>query len=348
MAKAVKLADIAQRVGVSSVTVSKALSGQKGVSDELREKIKALADELGYKPPSANKKENGPKYKSHQIGVLIDETYLDKYQSFYWQLYQNVATVAMDYECYSMLEVVNRGDESSKTLPKLIREGMVDGVIIIGKLDAEYMNFVKENISVPMVYLDFCDGAEVCDAVISDSYYGAFHITDYLISKGHEDIAFVGTVLATPSITDRYYGYVKALLSRGIQPRADRQINDRMLNSGDIVDDLLKLPEDMPTAFFCNCDILAGKMIQKLREKGYRVPEDVSVVGYDNYIHPGICDIGITTYEVDQHEMAREAVTILTKRMNNEPYRAGTHIIEGHLIEKESVKNLNPKKEKEN
>lgn len=82
MAKAVKLADIAARVGVSTVTVSKALSGQKGVSEEMRARIRKLADEMGYRQPSAVKKETG-KTRSYTIGVLIEEEYLDKYESFY-------------------------------------------------------------------------------------------------------------------------------------------------------------------------------------------------------------------------------------------------------------------------
>ena len=78
-------------------------------------------------------------------------------------------------------------------------------------------------------------------------------------------------------------------------------------------------------------------MIQKLRACGYRVPEDISVAGFDNYIYPGICDVGITTYEVDQTAMAKQAVKILVKRMEKESCRYGTHIVEGRLVVKESV-----------
>ena len=80
MAKAVKLADIAEQLGVSTVTVSKALSGQKGVSEAMREKIKQLADELGYKQPSAVKKEKS--VKSYNIGVLVSEKYLESMHPF--------------------------------------------------------------------------------------------------------------------------------------------------------------------------------------------------------------------------------------------------------------------------
>ena len=93
----------------------------------------------------------------------------------------------------------------------------------------------------------------------------------------------------------------------------------------------------MPTAFVCNCDFIAGLIIKALQERGLRVPEDVSVVGYDNYLYPGLCDVGITTYEVDVKEMAKGAINTLIKKMNGEPYKHGIHIVEGHLVEKESV-----------
>ena len=92
MAKAVKLADIAERVGVSTVTVSKALSGQKGVSEEVREKIRSIAEELGYQQPSAARKSQNQ--KSYNIGILISERFLDKYESFYWQMYHLADEVA--------------------------------------------------------------------------------------------------------------------------------------------------------------------------------------------------------------------------------------------------------------
>ena len=96
----------------------------------------------------------------------------------------------------------------------------------------------------------------------------------------------------------------------------------------------------MPKAFFCNCDLTAGKLIQKLRASGYRVPEDISVAGFDNYIYPGNCDVGITTYEVDQVAMAKKVVKILVKRIKKESCRFGTHVVEGRLVEKESVKKI--------
>ena len=336
MAKAVKLADIAGQLGVSTVTVSKALSGQKGVSEELRERIKTLADEMGYKQPSARRREHA--VKSYNIGVLIAERWLDKYDSFYLQMYQQVATRAVAKECFTLMEVVSAQMEAACEMPKLVQEQKADGLIIIGRLTGEYLNFLNEKAKIPILYMDFCDEKADTDAVISDSYYGAYRMTNYLFDMGHREIAYVGTLLATGSITDRYLGYTKSLMEHGVAVREDWTIPDRDIQTGEIdTDRLMQLPQEMPTAFVCNCDLTASYLIRKLHEQGYRVPEDISV-GYDNYLFPGLCDVAITTYEVDMKEMARQTVHTLIRKMAGEPYRQGISIVEGHMVEKDSVK----------
>lgn len=337
MAKTVKMEDIAKRVGVSTVTVSKALAGQKGVSEEMRTRIKALADEMGYVQPSRTRR-TGLR-KSYNIGLLIEESYMDKYDSFYWQMYQQIATKAIEWECFTLMEVVNRQTEDGPELPKLLREQKVDGVIVLGKMQKDFLTMLKNSTSIPVVYMDFTDEERAVDAVVSDSFYGAYELTNYLFSMGHEKIAYVGTLLATASITDRYLGYVKSMLEHGTALREDWRIDDRDMRSGYIdVENLMQIPKDMPTAFVCNCDLTAGKLINKLQAQGYRVPEDVSVVGYDNYIYPGICDVEITTYEVDLGEMAKRAVSVLLDRMQGHAGLTGTHIVEGHLVVKDSVR----------
>lgn len=339
MAKAVRLADIAQRLGVSTVTVSKALSGQKGVSEEMRAKITQLAKELGYQQTFA---QSGRKTdRSYYLGVLIAECYLDKYDSFYWQMYQQVITKASKKGCFTLMEVVSTEMEENAELPQIVQEQKIDGMIIIGRLKKEYLKNLSQQTEIPLVYLDFCDEGQETDAIISDSYYGAYSLTNYLFAMGHTRIAFVGTLLATGSITDRYFGYAKSLLEHGLQVKEEWVIEDRDKDTGNINADLwIRLPEEMPTAFVCNCDLTASFLIKKLREAGYLVPEDISVVGYDNYLFPGLCDVAITTYEVDVEEMARKAIHTLLKKITGESYRQGICIVEGHMVIKDSVKKL--------
>lgn len=336
MVKAVKLADIAAELNVSVVTVSKALSGQKGVSEELRKKIKELADELGYTPIHANQRARS---KSYTIGIISMENYFKKLASFYWKMYQEVVNKAVKNSCFTMLEVISHQAEENLEIPKLIEEEKVDGVIVIGRASKEYLQMLYRYVDkLPVVYLDFYDDNFKCDSVISASFYGSYQMTNYLIKQGHTQIAYVGTLLATESITDRYLGYNKALMEHGLENRQDWIINDREPDTGIIgLEHHFKLPKDMPTAFVCNNDVSAYALIRTLEEAGYRVPQDISVVGYDDYIYPEFGDSRITTYAVDMSEMARLALRSLIKQIENTAVDKNIHVVPGKVIIRETA-----------
>lgn len=339
MAKSVTLSDIGNRLGVSTVTVSKALSGQPGVSDEMREKIIMLADELGYKRTPVKKA--GITEKGAAVGVIISKQYIGKYDSFYLKMYQAINERALENSCFALLITVDADDEKNLVVPNIITEHSLDGLIFVGRLSKEYIDEIIKQSELPRVFLDFSDKEGLEDAIISDSYYGAYQMTKYLLKNGHRDIAYVGTLLSTESITDRYMGYLRALMEAGINPPKEWQIDDRYLSTGDVDEEkLMRLPDKMPTAFFCNCDLTAGMLIKKLAKEGFKVPEDVSVVGYDNFIYPGLCDIDITTYEVDYKKMAQLAWKNINKKLSNPLYHNRIHIVEGRLIEKRSVRSL--------
>lgn len=336
MKKSVKMADIAERLQVSTVTVSKALSGQKGVSEEMRGKIQRLAEELGYKAPTIVKEKRLK--KSYNIGVLISDRYLANFDSFYWKLYQEVADQAIQNECFTLFEIISEEMEENRYMLRLLEERKVDGLIVIGKPGYAYADYLRKNAGMPLVFLDFYETDASVDCFISDGFYGTYVLTNYLIERGHKEIAYVGTLFATESITDRYLGYLKSLMEHGITPNEEYLIKDRDIKSG-LRDNYgnFAFPEKMPTAFVCNCDFIASLVIKALEERGLRVPEDISVVGYDNYLYPGLCDVDITTYEVDIREMAKGAIETLLKKLDGENYKKGIHIVEGHLVEKQSV-----------
>lgn len=339
MVKAVKLADIAAELNVSIVTVSKALSGQKGVSEELRKKIKELADEMGYVPVHSAQKNRS---KSYTIGIISLESYFTKFASFYWKMYQEVATKAVKKNCFTMLEIINAAAEEALEPPKLFEEERVDGIVIIGKPKKEYLKMLYQYKRIPMVFLDFYDDELVCDSVVSSGYIGSYQMTHYLIEKGHRKIAYVGTLMYTESITDRYFGYCKALIESNIEIRKDWIIPDREKNNGIIgMDYTFRLPHEMPTAFVCNNDVTAYALIQTLEKAGYRVPEDISVVGYDNYLYPEYGDSRITTYAVDMGEMARIAMHSLVKKIENVLYNESIHTVPGRMIVRDTVRDIN-------
>lgn len=333
MAKSVKMSDIAERLNVSTVTVSKALSDQKGVSDEMRNKIKKLALEMGYQKPIAKQEDRS---RSFNVGVIVPEDYIEKYQTFYWEMYQEINMAAVKNNSFVMLEVLNAADEKASIPPKLLKENKIDGLIVLGGLQSNYLKMIKEHYATPTVYLDFYDPSIKEDCVISNSFYGTYTLTNYLFDKGHTNIGFVGTVLATKSITDRYLGYMKSLMEHGEKIREDWVLDDRDSDRHNFQKFLL--PEEMPTAFVCNCDTIASWLIRELNQAGYRVPEDVSVVGFDDFLYPGLCNVPMTTYAVNMTKMAETVVKLLIRKMNGGETSEGMHLIEGRFIERKSVK----------
>jgi len=336
MAKAIKLADIAEALNVSKVTVSKALSDKDGVSDELREKIKKVAAEMGYRQNSiARSLRDGYTYN---IGVIIPEGFVEMYHSFYWELYQNVLNALTKKEYYGIMEIISKDDENNKVIPRMIQDSKVDGIIVMGELSKEYIAHLNSLNNVPLVLLDTYDKHSNYDTVTSDNYYGMYVLTDYLIEMGHKDIVFVGNPRATSSIQDRYLGFAKALLENDIEYSPNMFISDREVGRKEIN---FELPEKMPTAFACNCDSVAYILIKKLQDKGYRVPEDISVVGFDNYLISDISNVGITTFEVDMKTMAETAVETIIKKIYKVDYKPARRVVSGKIVIKDTVKSLN-------
>ena len=125
----------------------------------------------------------------------------------------------------------------------------------------------------------------------------------------------------------------------GLEEREEWIVEDRASGTMEIIEP--KLPKDMPTAFVCNCDQTASVLIHELEGNGYRVPEDVSVVGYDNFVFMPVCDVAITTYGVDMPEIAKaaaERIIARVKGLDKGPGRLS--IISGNLIDGESVRAL--------
>ncbi len=332
MGKSVKMADIAQRLNVSNVTVSKALADKEGVGDELRNKIKKVANELGYRYNSVAKSlKDGCTYN---VGILIPQRFVDAKTSFYWDMYQNVSRELLNHNYYGILEILTPEDEDENNLPKMIQDNKVDGIIVLGQIKGQYVEAITTAYK-PLIFLDFYDKHSSIDTIVTDNFYGMYLLTDYLIEMGHRNIAFVGNNRATSSIQDRYLGYLKALLENDIAYEHDWLIIDRD-SRGKFID--IVLPKKMPTAFVCNCDEIAYRVIKEIKKSGLKVPDDISVVGFDNYLISDICEPAITTVEVDMKAMAEASVETLVRKISNLEYKSGRQLISGKIVIKNSVK----------
>lgn len=336
MKNGIRMSDIAKELGVSVVTVSNALNDRGGVSEEMRKRIRARASELGYRPsaPRVPKKNAAPvRQETGSIGILTSERFAGARGTFYWFLTAGVSRELTHCNLYSVYESVSAQDEREGNLPRIAVERQVRGLIIVGQLSGSYLEKLAA-LHIPMLFLDFYDKHSGIDAVISDNYYDSYLITDQLVMRGHKKIGFIGSVNATSSIQDRFLGYCKCLMENGLEYRTEWTVPDR--DDRGITLEHFDFPEELPTALVCNCDETAFRVIGQLQRMGLRVPEDISVTGYDNYTVSDMCSPAITTVEVDLNEMAHTAVMLLLQRMENPKRAAARHVIPGRVILKQS------------
>lgn len=338
MAKDVTLADIAAEVGVSTVAVSKALSGKTGVSEELRNKIKFVAKQMGYVPTSSSRASSAA---TGNIGVIVPENFYGLSASFYGYFYEKVVKALYHNGYYGILELLTKTDEIRGNLPRVMQEEKVDGLIFLGQIDEKYIDKIIEQSKVPVFFLDTYVPCKNMDTVISDRYYGMYFMTNYLISQGHRKIGFLGSVDATSSIADRYWGYRRALRENHIDYKEEWEIPDRDEN-GKCFESISDLPEGMD-AYVCNSDLAAFYLIRSLERTGYRVPEDISVVGFDNFLPIGIDmeNAEITSYAVDADRMAEVCVESLINKLKHREYTEGIQIVPGKMVLKKTVKRKN-------
>lgn len=331
--KKVKLEDIAAELNVSIVTVSNALKGKKGVSEEMRQKITKMAEDMGYRRVFREKKQQN----SYIIGVAVAEKYVKEFPSFYMDIYQRIAAEAMKKGHLTVLEVVTPEKENLANPFESFLEKRISGLILIGELKKEYLNAIRKNYDIPIVCVDYYDIYEDMDYIVTDGFNGMASMTEYLLSRGYRNLMFVGTLTATKNITDRYLGYCKAFTQAGLTDIEKRVLPDRDFENGDYHIEF-NLPEELPEAFVCNCDKTAGILIRKLEARRIRVPEDVAVVGFDDYKAQLSEGLKLTTYKNDEKVMAQISLKTLLRRIEGKGRAHGVRIVEGGIVEGNTVK----------
>lgn len=326
--KAVSMQDLADELGISKVTVSKALNGKDGVGEVLKKQIFELAEKYGYVLPNYGTR------RSKKVGIIMSDRFnLGDEGKFYMAMYEKIINELQKSSCTSMM-ISPKRNSLAVDLRTIKSSGIFDGLIFLGILDREVRKQM-DAIDLPKVYVDVYDETHKSDSVVTENIYSCYEITNYLIQQGHTEIGFVGTVGSTTSITDRYLGYLRGMLEHDITPESIWNIPDRNEEGVAIS---LELPEEMPTAFVCNCDETAFLLVKELTEKGYRVPEDISVVGFDDSIYAQVCSPPLTTVAVDIEEIGRIAARCMIKHMNN-PIEKGGGVfrIPGKIIYRNSV-----------
>jgi len=337
MKSKINMQAIADHHNVSVVTVSKALNDKDGVSDELREKIKETAEKLGYRPNHAAR--SLKTQRNYNIGIMIANRFVHTQETYYFNVASEIIKKLSELGYSGLMEILMPEDEDAGHLPRMFLEQKVDGMIILGQMKNTYLTQL-ETIDIPLIYLDFYVDHSNVDSIFSDNFFSSYRITSKLLDQGHRSIGYIGNIFSTTSIQDRYLGYYKALLEHRIQPDPGMIINDRD-DQGELID--LEIPDVMPTAFVANCDQIAHRFIRVLKEHGYSVPDDVSVVSFDNSIFSTISSPQITTVDNNVKEMVDTASRIIIKKIDNPQRTYGRVLIKGTIIERESARPINHK-----
>lgn len=321
--------DIADELDITVMSVSKALSGKEGVGEELRAKIIAKAKELGYKKNNSA----GNDVSSHNIGILISEKRMNS-TATYMSLQQPLISNLSQLNYYGITEIISDEVEHLLILPKIIKDSKVAAFIVIGEMEAKYIDLLKET-KLPCIFMNHVNKVGAEDGIVSDDLFSGYTLANYLIDKGCKSIGFVGNRLFSEVIMDRYLGILKALLQKGLtlpEENVIPDINEYGEEQG------LFLPSVIPDAFICNDCRVAYKLIHQLEGMEYEVPRDVSVTAFDDGI---FADIGIpklTTYSVDYDRMAMMAAESIILKLESPSYHTGRKVVLGKVIERNSVK----------
>ncbi|MDR2021888.1 MAG: LacI family DNA-binding transcriptional regulator [Hungatella sp.] len=333
--KTVSMQNIADELGISKVTVSKALNGKDGVSEELKEKIYQAAQQKGYILPSYGQR------KTRKAGIIMSSRFstLSDSGKFYMGMYEKIINELRKISCSGVMITPDK-ESIAEDLETIEKKGMFDGLILLGILDKEVRDRV-DAVPLPKVYVDVYDETHKSDSVVTENIYSTYEMTQYLVQMGHREIGFVGTVGATTSITDRYLGYKRALIEQKLPIVAEWEIPDRTMK-GEAVE--IKLSSTLPGAFICNCDETAFRLVRALKERGLIVPDDVSVVGFDNDIYAELCEPRLTTVAVNMEEIGKMVAKRFAINMEHPLKKEGEiYRVEGRSVFRDSVRDLKGK-----
>ncbi len=337
MKSSAKLREVAEMAGVSIGTASQALNNRPNVSPETRSRVADAANILGYHKDSHN---NHAGSNISIVGMLVKHDYgLEvTVNPFYSYVERGV-----ERECrkrnislmYSAIEV----DQRNRPIlwPSMISEQRIEGYLLIGTFIDDTIDLIQDRINKPIVLIDSYASHLPFDSVLIDNAAGAAIAVNHLISLGHKHIGLIGSNPESPiSVLERRASYQKTIKLAGIE---NEYIEDCELTRDAAYQATQKLLHRSPqiTAIFSTNDDSAIGVMNAIHDMGRKIPEDISVIGFDNIDVAREITPALSTIHVHKSWLGILGVRNLVDRIQNPDQPRINTIISTHLIERESV-----------
>ncbi|PTL38015.1 LacI family DNA-binding transcriptional regulator [Alkalicoccus saliphilus] len=309
--------DIAKEAGVSVTTVSRALNGYSDVSAGTRKLIEKTAQELNYSPNTLAR--SLVMNKSRTIGLLVSELNRSGAKDmFTYEVMCGINDSAADEGYDLVLFSTNTVKQKQKSYTQLCRERQVEGVIMQGiKMDDPYIKEVIES-NIPCVFVDVEVEGENVGYVTTDNIFGAQIAVKHLINLGHRNIAMMNGHDQAHVSAKRRKGYERELIEADIAVQEEYIINGEFLEPVAETKAYRFLEKNKHiTAVFCASDLMALGVMKAATRLGLKIPEDLSIVGFDNIVLSEYTSPQLTTIGQDKYQMGYEAAKMLTSMLTN-------------------------------
>ena len=305
--------DVALYAGVSPSTVSYVINnGPRSVSDETRQRVLQAIDTLGYRPNAVAR--NLRRQSTNTIGLILPDTC----NTYFAEVAEGIESVA--YENDYMVVFCNSDyqlDRELSYVDHLLSERAAGIIIIPATSSTMSLEILIKN-KIPTVSLDRrVEGMDI-PVIVADNFYGGYLATQHLISLGHTRIGCISRPVELSHAAERVKGYLAALKDAGITPDPSWMAMGgyQLANGKKAMNSLLKLAHP-PTAVFCYNDMMAIGALRCAHERGLCVPEDLSIVGFDDIVEAGFTCPALTTIHQDKYEMGRRGMKLLLKLIEN-------------------------------
>ena len=324
----VTIQDVAKTAGVSVSTVSRVLNGKVDVASSTQARILSVIDDLGYTTNLAARSMRS--FKKNLVGLIMPDIAYPFAVEVMRGVNQAIAESEFDLLVYTTGDVRKSGRAShEQKYVSLLNNSISDGVIIVAPVTGEFST------DAPIVSIDPLMSNPNYPSVHATNYQGATDAMNYLLALGHQRIGFISGRSELESSNRRLKGYRDAL------EKANLPVDEKMIASGDYTTEtgaqcareLLSL-EDPPTAIFASNDQSAMGVFQVAQEFGLRIPEDLSVVGFDNIMESKY--LKLTTVDQFIYEMGFVATQMLIKLINDEPLESQIYKMQTRLVVRNS------------